>query len=87
MSFLYKLTFKAMDKKFSLQEIQAVAKKLNIDWNKIDWDMAALEQGMNIELEHADITNGDPMMTAKIAIVHLNERPDYYMLLEKLEQE
>ena len=37
-----------------------------------------------IELEHGSInpntnvTNDDPILTAKIALAHLNEYPDYY---------
>lgn len=39
--------------------------------------------GMNTELEHCDITCGDPIMTAKIALAHLREDPLYYEKLEK----
>ena len=40
--------------------------------------------GINIELEHGlvnpqtNITNDDLLMTAKIALAHLNEYPNYY---------
>ena len=40
--------------------------------------------GYQIELEHGSInpntnvTNDDPILTAKIALAHLNEYPDYY---------
>ena len=40
--------------------------------------------GYQIELEHGSInpntnvTNDDPILTAKIALTHLNEYPDYY---------
>lgn len=40
--------------------------------------------GYNIELEHGisnpitNVTNNDPIMTAKIALAHLYEYPDYY---------
>ena len=40
--------------------------------------------GYQIELEHGNInpntnvTNDDPILTAKIALAHLNEYPDYY---------
>lgn len=40
--------------------------------------------GINIELEHGtvdettNITNDDLIMTAKIALAHLNEHPNYY---------
>ena len=41
---------------------------------------------MTSELEHRDVTRGDPLLSAKIALAHLRERPDYYDLLAKLER-
>lgn len=41
-------------------------------------------EGINIELEHGtispktNVTNDDLIMTAKIALAHLNEFPNYY---------
>lgn len=46
---------------------------------------------MDVELEHGrrdaltDVTNDDPLLTAKIALAHLNEIPDYYTRLKKME--
>ena len=40
--------------------------------------------GMNEELEHCDITGGDPLMTAKIVLAHLREDPRYYEKLETI---
>ena len=42
-------------------------------------------RGMAVELEHQDITHGDPYMTAKIVLAHLKELPDYYTKLKKVE--
>ena len=48
---------------------------------------------MDIELEHGlrdsstNVTDDDPLITGKIALAHLNEFPDYYDRLEKLEDE
>ncbi len=62
----------------------------------IKWDKFALEQfrlGMDVELEHGlrdantNVTNDDPIMTGKIALAHLNEFPDYYTRLKKMEEE
>ena len=39
--------------------------------------------GMNTELEHQDVTNGNVVKTAKIAAAHLKENPKYYSLLIK----
>ncbi len=46
---------------------------------------AELARGMNVEYEHRAITHGDPIMTARIALDHLHERPDYYEVLERAE--
>jgi cold shock CspA family protein len=43
--------------------------------------------GLEVELEHKDLTDGDPIMTAKIVVAHLNEIPDYYTRLKKMESE
>lgn len=40
-------------------------------------------EGMNEEREHCDITHGDAVLTAKIALVHLKEDPQYYEKLKK----
>jgi hypothetical protein len=48
---------------------------------------------MNVELEHGlrnpatDVTGSDPVMTAKIALAHLNQVPDYYTRLERMVRE
>ncbi|MDD8013265.1 MAG: hypothetical protein PHX05_07300 [Acidobacteriota bacterium] len=42
-----------------------------------------LAEGMNVELEHCDVTHGDTLMTAKIALAHLREDPEYYQKLKK----
>jgi hypothetical protein len=48
---------------------------------------------MNVELEHGlhdprtNVSNDDPRVTAKIALAHLNEFPDYYTRLEQMEEE
>lgn len=42
-----------------------------------------LAEGMNEEREHCDITHGDAVLTAKIALAHLKEDPEYYEKLKK----
>jgi len=50
-----------------------------------------LARGMEVELEHGlrdpttNVTNDDPLLTAKIALAHLREQPDYYEMLEMVE--
>ena len=43
----------------------------------------ALKQGMAVEREHRDVTKGSIDKTARIAMAHLCERPDYYKRLKK----
>jgi hypothetical protein len=42
--------------------------------------------GFNAEMEHRNITHGDFDITSKIVIAHLEEIPDYYKRLKKLEK-
>ncbi len=55
--------------------------------------MDELVKGMFAELEHGshnqntNVTDDDPIQTFKIALAHLDELPDYYTRLEKLEDE
>jgi hypothetical protein len=46
-------------------------------------DMAEFRRGYKIEMEHKDVTGGDPVLTAKIVLAHLKENARYYSLLEK----
>ena len=67
---------------FSKNDILNVADELNIDFDAIPF--SDFVTGINIELEHGkinpltNVTNDDLLMTAKIALAHLNEFPDYY---------
>ena len=78
-------------KQFTAQEAQSVGEKLGIKWDKFDIDQ--FRRGMDVELEHGtidpltNVTNDDPIMTGKIALAHLNEYPDYYDRLGKMEEE
>ena len=51
-----------------------------------DVNIDELKKGLEIEQEHADVTGGCPLMTAKIAISHLKEIPDYYTRLVAMEE-
>ena len=50
-------------------------------------DIEQLRIGLQTEQEHADVTGGDPAITAKIAAAHLKEIPDYYARLTAMEAE
>jgi hypothetical protein len=49
--------------------------------------------GLEVELEHGrrdpatNVTGDDPILTGKIALAHLNEFPDYYTRLGRMEAE
>lgn len=49
-------------------------------------DINQWHKGLNIELEHRDITKENLILTSKIAIAHLKEFPDYYDRLEEMEK-
>jgi hypothetical protein len=67
---------------FNDYDIMNVANYLNIDFNKFSFD--DFKRGINIELEHGlqdkntNVTDDDLLKTAKIALAHLNEFPNYY---------
>ena len=78
-------------KHFTTDEAKEIGERLGINWSK--FDVEQYRMGLDIELEHGlvdphtDVTNDDPIMTGKIALAHLNEFPDYYTRLEKMEME
>jgi len=78
-------------KHFTADDAREIGKKLGIDWSK--YDVEQYRMGLDVELEHGrvdphtNVTNDDPIMTGKIALAHLNELPDYYTRLEKMERE
>ncbi|MFC1913299.1 DUF5661 family protein [Chloroflexota bacterium] len=78
-------------KHFAIEEAKQIGEKLGIGWS--EFDVEQYRMGLDIELEHGtvdphtDVTNDDPIMTGKIALAHLNEFPDYYIRLEKMEKE
>jgi len=76
---------------FTEEEAENIGEKLGIKWDK--FDISQFRRGMDVELEHGtqdmltNVTNDDALLTGKIALAHLNEFPDYYDRLEKLEQD
>lgn len=78
-------------KHFSADEAKKIGDSLNIKWDK--FDIEQFRMGMDVELEHGlvdpntNVTNDDPSITGKIALAHLNEFPDYYTRLSKMENE
>jgi hypothetical protein len=76
---------------FTTEEAKQIGENLGIDWS--EYDVAQYRMGLDVELEHGlvdvhtNVTNDDPVITGKIALAHLNEFPDYYTRLEKMEKE
>jgi len=79
------------EKKFTSEEAKEIGEKLGITWDK--FDIEQFRKGMDVELEHGlvdsntNVTNDDPELTGMIALAHLNEFPDYYTRLYKMEEE
>lgn len=73
------------------EEAKVVGECLGVKWT--NFNIEQFRMGMDVELEHGlrnpytNVTNDDPKMTGKIALAHLNEFPDYYTRLERLESE
>lgn len=71
---------------FTEMQAQEAARSAGIDLEKERFDLKALTAGMNAELEHGtaspdtNITNDDPVMTAKLAAAHLRVSPFYFPL-------
>lgn len=67
---------------FTLRDAVYVANEFGIMFDR--FSIQDLIVGLNIELEHGysnpvtNITNNDLMLTAKIALAHLMEYPNYY---------
>lgn len=78
-------------KHFTAEEARKIGESLGIDWSR--FDVEQYRMGLDVELEHGlvdphtNVTNDDPLVTGKIALAHLNEFPDYYTRLEKMERE
>ena len=78
-------------KRFTAKEAKEIGEKLGIKWDR--FNVEQFRAGLDVELEHGtrdpktNVTNDDALMTGKIALAHLNEFPDYYTRLEKMEKE
>ena len=78
-------------REFSTAEAQDLGRQIGVDWERIP--LEEFRRGLSVELEHGahdpqtNVTNDDVVVTAKIALAHLKEFPDYYTRLEKMERE
>lgn len=67
---------------FNNDDIYKVARILNIKFDKYPFE--DFKRGIIVELEHGkinpktNVTDDDLLKTAKVALAHLNEYPNYY---------
>jgi hypothetical protein len=78
---------------FTEDEARRVGEQIGIHWETAPFDVEQFRMGMDVELEHGlhdlatNVTGDDPAVTGKIALAHLNEFPDYYTRLARMEEE
>lgn len=78
-------------KKVTPRKARKIGDELGVDWTRIT--LEEFRRGMEVELEHGrrhpttDVTGDDLRLTGKIALAHLEEFPDYYTRLSRMEEE
>jgi hypothetical protein len=78
---------------FTIEQARTLGEDIGIDWANSRFSVEEFRAGMDVELEHGaqmaatNVTDDDPHVTAKIALAHLSEFPDYYTRLEAMEEE
>ena len=78
---------------FTTEEATAIGERIGIDWSSSRFDVEQFRMGLGVELEHGrhdpstNVSDDDELTTGKIAWAHLNEFPDYYTRLAKMEAE
>lgn len=81
------------ENRFTADQARAIGEAIGIDWSTSRFDVEQFRMGLAVELEHGrhdpatDVTDDDEHTTGKIARAHLNEYPDYYTRLAKMEAE
>ena len=80
-------------KSFTAEEARRIGAEIGIDWESAPFDVEEFRSGLGVELEHGlhdlltNVSDDDPLVTGKIALAHLNEFPDYYTRLARMEEE
>ncbi len=83
----------AENPKFTIAQAREIGQRVGIDWSAARFDVEQFRMGLDVELEHGrqdlntNVSDDDELMTGKIALAHLNEFPDYYTRLAKMEAE
>jgi hypothetical protein len=80
-------------REFSPQAARRIGEQIGIDWTHARFDLDQFRMGLAVELEHGrrdpstNVSDDDELTTGKIAWAHLNEFPDYYTRLARMEAE
>jgi hypothetical protein len=78
---------------FSAGDARRIGEQIGVDWNTSRFDVEQFRIGLEVELEHGrrdpatNVSDDHELTTGKIARAHLNEFPDYYTRLAKMEAE
>lgn len=69
-------------KKPTIEEAKNIGSQIGVNWDNVQFTPEDLVRGMCVEYEHGtenpmtNVTNDDPIATAKIALAHLYEKKD-----------
>lgn len=80
-------------REFSPERARQIGERIGIAWDSSPFDLEQFRMGLGVELEHGrhdpstNVTDDDEIATGRIAWAHLNEFPDYYTRLAKMEAE
>ena len=83
----------AQEPRFSAEQARAIGERIEINWSKSRSDVEQFQMGPEVKLEHGrrdpatNVSDDDKITTGKIAWAHLNEFPDYYTRLARMEAE
>ncbi len=76
-------------KEITIEVATRIGNDMHVNWAEVD--VNEFRKGLEVELEHGshdpetNVTDDDMELTAKIALAHLKEFPDYYSRLAKME--
>ena len=65
---------------FTTDEARRIGEQIGVVWSQAAFDVEQLRIGMEVELEHGlhdhltNVTDDEPLVTAKIALAHLRSR-------------
>lgn len=90
---MYKTWITERHESFSTEQARDIGERIGIDWRTSRFDVEQFRMGLEVELEHGrrdsatNVSDDDELTTGKIAWAHLNEFPDYYTRLARMEAE